>query len=228
LNLPFVKTLRIKEAKIKILNMDKTSNSMTNSVFTEDSISSFASNSMSNNFFNKSKSFSMQPNKGGNTPLTTKRINHFQFNNSSTSGNNFTSSQQHNSQNKTVSENFTIENEFSSVDSVKDVTPKKANERIGSFRIKNSNGTSLYFIKKNSNNHASMNSSFNTAYDDLDDNDDINTTITDEKRKQDMKVDLPRKSSILRKSQVFNLVLYFKKTNNFKNKIIILFLLSHF
>jgi hypothetical protein len=175
--LPFVKTLRIKEAKIKILNNDKTSNSMTNSVFREDSISSFASNSTSNNFFNKSKSFSMQPNQGGNTPLTTKRINHFQFNNSSTNGSNFTSSHQHNSHNKTVSENFTIENEFSSDESVKDVTTKKANERIGSFRIKNSNGTSLYFIKKNSNNHASMNSSFNTAYDDLDDNDDFNTTI---------------------------------------------------
>ena len=57
-----------------------------------------------------------------------------------------------------------------------------------------------------------MNSSFNTAYDDLDDNDAINTTITDEKRKQDMmKVDLPRKSSILRKSQVFNLVFKLKE-----------------
>ena len=128
--MPFVKTLRIKEAKIKILNNDKTSNSMTNSVFREDSISSFASNSTSNNFFNKSKSFSMQPNQGGNTPLTTKRINHFQFNNSSTNGSNFTSSHQHISHKKTVSENFTIENEFSSYEWVKDVTIKKANEMI--------------------------------------------------------------------------------------------------
>ena len=207
--MPFVKTLRIKEAKIKILNIDKASNSMTNSIFTDDSLTSFASNPMSNNFFKKSKSFSMQPNKDGNTPSSSKRINHFQFNNNnnknnSNTGNNFSPNQK-SCLNKTVTESFTIENEFSSDDSTKNspLTPKKTSERVGSLRIKNSNGTSLYFIKKNnSNKQNSMNSSFNAAYDDLDDKDDNDRTITDEKTKQDMKVDLPRRSSLMRKSQV--------------------------
>jgi hypothetical protein len=211
--LPFVKTLRIKEAKIKILNFDKTSNPMNKSVFTEDSLSSFASNSTSNNFFKKSKSFSMQPNNDDEILQTSKRVNHFQFNsNNSSTGNNFTSMSQKNG-NKTTTESFTIENEFSSDDSVKNspVPTKKNPERIGSFRIKNSNATSLYFIKKNSNlNKTSMNSSYNAAYDDDDDDDDIesnNRTITDKSTKKDLRVDLPRRSSLIRKSQVINLLI---------------------
>lgn len=202
--MPFVKTLRIKEAKIKILNFDKTSNSMNKSVFTEDSLSSFASNSTSNNFFKKSESFSMQPNNDGNMPQTPKRVNHFQFNNNnSITGKNFTSMNQKNG-NKTTTESFTIENEFSSDESIKNspIPTNRNPERIGSFRIKNSNGTSLYFIKKNNPNKASMNSSYNAAYDDDDDVESNNRTITDKSTKKDLIVDLPRRSSLIRKSQV--------------------------
>ena len=197
MSLPFVKTLRIKEAKIKILNIDKSSSNQTaTNLFTDDSLSSFASNSTSNNFFKKSKSLFLQPgNNTTNTPSNGKRINHFQFENGNKNS-------LHSSvMNKTLTnENFTIENDFSSDNSVEDisVSSKKKSERVGSFRLNNSNAASVYFIKKKNNSQKQMSSSFNAAYDDQDDDNDAarNKTQLEEKRK-------PRKNSLMRKSQFF-------------------------
>ena len=193
--MPFVKSLRIKEAKIRILNVEKNLNQTPVSAFTDDSLSSLASNSTSNSFLKKTKKFTPHPNSSSCTPSNGKHINHFQFvaNNSA-------------QVNRTITDsNFTIENELSSDNSFEDnVSKKKQSERIGSFRLKNSSGASLYYIKNSKSRQKDLRSSYNAAYDDFDDDqDENNKTVLEEKQNdQSTKVDMPRKNSFMRKSHV--------------------------
>ena len=185
---------------------------MTNSVFTDESLNSFASNSTSNNFFKKTKNFSHEP----NTPVIAKRMNHFKFDAATSSYSDSTKKRSSPHVYNTISKSFNIGGDFSSeqeVDSNDDDIPnatKKSVSRVGSLRLNNSNGPSIYFIKNKNLSQKDMNSSYNPAFENGDDNDNTigdnanNTQGTVLATNQSMRVDSVPKNSILRKSQVID------------------------